>query len=380
MMACQRLARRAGLALTALGLAACNSMPWSDSKPKVPDAPAVSAPVPARNVWRVQLPAGGVGFAPVVVNGVVFAAAADGTVSRIEAATGRVVWQVSANKRLVGGAGSDGDVVVVATRDGALVAFDNAGKPVWTTALGAEAVSVPAVGLGLVIVRTSDNRISAFESATGKRRWSVSRQLPPLVLRQTSSVAITPGAVYAGLPGGRLVALGLQNGVQRWEAAVSAPKGANEIERIADVVGSPLVSGREVCAATYQGKLGCFDAGSGRALWARDVAAVGGIDIDARLVSATDDRGFVQAFSRTGASLWRQDKLARREPSAPLSVGGVLVLGDLDGFVYLLSRNDGAIAGRFATDGTPVVAPAAVHERIAIVQTTGGSLFAFAID
>ncbi len=362
-------------------LAGCGSWwPWSNSKAKLPDPPAASTTVPARAAWTAKLPAGGVGFAPVVANGALFAAAADGTVVRIDPATGRTAWQINAGKRLTAGPGSDGQVVVVASRDGALLAFDASGKAVWTAPLGAEAVSVPSVGLGLVIVRTSDNRISAFETDTGKRRWIMTRQLPPLVLRQTTSIAIAPGTAYAGLPGGRVVAISLQNGVQRWEAAVSNPRGGNEIERIADVVGSPLVSGREVCAASFQGKVACFDASTGRPLWSRDVATAGGIDIDARLVSVSDERGQVQAFSRSGASVWRQDKLARREPSAPLSVGSVLVLGDVQGFVYLLSRDDGAIAARFATDGTPVVAPAAVHERTAVVQTSGGTLFAVTID
>ena len=126
--------------------------------------------------------------------------------------------------------------------------------------------------------------------------------------------------------------------------------------------------------------MACFAAPTGRAIWARDVATAGGIDIDARLVSVSDDKGHVQAYSRTGTSVWRQEKLARRDPSAPLSVGPALVVGDVQGFVYLLSRDDGAIAARFASDGTPVVSPAAAHERTAIVQTSGGTLLVVAID
>jgi outer membrane protein assembly factor BamB len=260
MIHAKSMLRRSALLVGALAMAGCGSFwPWSDSRPKLPDPPTASASVPARTAWTVKLPAGGVGFAPVVANGALFAAAADGTVVRIDPANGRTVWQVNAGKRLVVGPGSDGEVVVVASRDGTLIALDSAGKPRWSVPLGAEAVSVPSVGLGLAIVRTADNRISAFETDTGKRRWIVSRQLPALVLRQTSAIAIAPGTAYAGLPGGRLVAIGLQNGVLRWEAAVSNPRGANEIERIADVIGSPLVSGREICAGSYQGKVACFE-------------------------------------------------------------------------------------------------------------------------
>ena len=374
------LARHALLLVCALALAGCGSLwPWGGGT-KRPEPPMPTAKAGARVAWSLKLPAAGVGFAPVVAGGAVYAASADGTLARVDPDSGRIAWQINAGRKLAAGVGSDGDVVVVAARDGTLLAFGADGKPRWSAPLGAEAVSVPAVGLGLVVLRTSDNRVSAYESISGKRRWSVSRQLPPLVLRQTSAVAIAPGTAYTGLPGGRLVAISLENGAQRWETVVSTPRGANEIERIADVVGSPLVSGREVCAASFQGRVACFEAATGRSLWNRELPAQGGIDVDARLVSVSDERGHVHAFSRSGASVWRQEALARREPSAPLSVGGMLVVGDYQGYLYLLQRDDGAIAARFASDGTPVLSQPAAHQRSALVQTAGGTLLSITLD
>jgi outer membrane protein assembly factor BamB len=373
--------RRAVLGGALALLGGCSSMPWSSGRPKLPEAPQPTGRSSAKLAWSLRLATAGAGFAPVVVGDSVYAAGADGTLARIEAAGGRVRWQVQAARRLSTGVGSDGEIVVVTGRDGQLIAHGAAaGRPLWTTALGAEAVTVPAVALGRVVLRTSDNRISAFDPATGQRRWSVSRQPSALVLRQTAGLSIAPGSAYAGLPGGRLIAIGLDGGQPRWEAAVSNPRGANEIERIADIVGSPVASSREVCAASYQGKVACFEAATGRALWARDVAAVGGIEADARLVALTDERGHVHAFSRTGASLWRQEALARREPSAPVAVGNHLVLGDIQGQVYVLSRDNGAIVARFPTDGTPMLAQGVRFERLAILQTSGGTLVAIEVD
>ncbi|HWS73939.1 MAG TPA: outer membrane protein assembly factor BamB [Quisquiliibacterium sp.] len=368
-----------------LALAGCSSFssfsfwPWG-STVKIPDPPAVTAPVAARQAWSTRLGPAGLGFAPVFAAGSVFAASSDGAVARIDAETGRVAWRVDAGKRLSSGVGSDGDTTVVAARDGSLIAFDGQGRQRWSAQLGGEAVTVPAVGMGLVVVRASDNRLTAFEADTGKRRWSFQRQNPSLVLRQTAGVAIAPDAVYAGMPGGRLVSLSLQTGALRWEGTVSQPKGATEIERIADVVGSPLVSGRTVCAASFQGKVACFDTQSGRPQWSRDVSSSAGIDIDASLLAVVDDRDHVHAFSRSGASLWRQEGLSGRGVSAPLSLGPVLVLGDSLGLVYLLSRSDGAVAGRFATDGSALVSPPVAAGRTAVVQTSAGALVGISLD
>lgn len=367
----------AGLAATA-ALSGCGL--WSSSKPKLPELPAVSGGATARVAWTFEAGPGGIGFQPLVVGDSVVVAGRNGVVARLDAASGRAIWRTELGKPLIAGAGSDGEVTVVAARDGSLIALDREGKQKWSSPAGAEIVTVPAVGLGLAIVRGSDNRVSAWELDTGKRRWTFERQPPALVLRQTASIAMDTGSAYVGLPGGRLVALSLQNGALRWEAAIGLPRGSNEIERIADIVGSPLISGREVCAAAWRGRIGCLDTSTGRAAWGRDFAAAAGIDLDSREVVAVDADGGVQAFSRSGASLWRQEGLKRRQPSAPLLTGSHVVVGDSLGLLHVLSRDDGALQARLATDGSPLVGAPVLWRNLAIAQTTGGTLYAISLD
>lgn len=373
--------RRAGLLAGALALGAlggCGSFAFW--RPALPELPALAGPAAARVAWSVPLPGAGVGFQPVFAADSVWAAARDGTVVRVDPSSGRELWRSNAGQPLQAGVGTDGEIVVVAGRDGSLVALDRDGRPKWAVQTGAEVVTVPSVALGLVLVRTSDNRVAAFESDTGRRRWTFQRQNPPLVLRQTSLVAMDAGSAFVGLPGGRLVALSLETGALRWEAAVAIPRGSNEIERIADVVGSPLLSGREICAATFQGRVGCFEAASGRALWARDLSSAVGLDLDGRLVVVPDDRGDVHAFSRSGASVWRQDRLRDRTLSAPLLMPGMALVGDRAGLVHGLARDDGALAARVATDGTAIVAAPVAAAGVAVVQTTAGALHGIRID
>jgi len=345
------LRRRAGLAAAVFVLAAlggCGIWPWSSSRPALPELPPPSAPASARIAWSLPLAGAGVGFQPVAAGDSLFAAARDGTVVRVDPASGRVQWRFDAGQPLIAGVGSDGETTVVAARDGSLIALDRSGARKWSVPSGAEVVTVPSVALGLVLVRTSDNRVAAFDADTGKRRWTFQRQSPPLVLRQTSLIAI--------------------------------PRGSNEIERIADVVGSPLVSGREVCAVAFQGRVGCFDAASGRARWARDLSSASGLDLDANLLVVPDERGEVQAFSRSGASVWRQDKLRQRGLSAPLLTSRFVLVGDSAGLVHALARDNGALAARLSTDGSALVAAPVAADGLAIVQTSAGGLFAAAVE
>ena len=356
------------------GLGACGS-----NKPPLPTLPTIANSSDARVAWTLSLPRAGVGFAPVIQGDAVFAASADGTVVRVGLSNGQVVWRQQLGVRLSSGVGADAELVVVVDRNGSVVALDgNTGAKRWTAALGTDASATPAVGLGLVIVRTGDNRVHAFDAETGRKKWMFQRQLPPLSLRQTAGIAISTGAVFVGLPGGRLAALGLNDGVPRWEQLVSLSRGTNDIERLSDIVGSPLVIGREVCVAAFQGRIACYETATGNPVWLVDFSSSSGLDLDARLVVASAANGEVQAFSREGKKLWTQSTLKRRSLSTPLTIGSVIMVGDQDGLVHFLARDDGALVGRLATDGSAILSPAAGSSKNAVVQTSNGSLIGFA--
>lgn len=375
-----RLVRTLLLVAAVAAGSGCSWWPWSSTRAKIPEPPPIAAPIGVLQSWSLSLGRGGVNFQPVQAGDSVWAAAADGTVARFDPATGSLRWRVRLERPLIAGVGSDGETAVVAARDGTVIALDGSGAVRWSAPAGAEIVTVPSVGLGLAIVRTSDNRVSAFDLDSGKRRWSFDRQSPPLVLRQTAGIAMDAANAYVGLPGGRLVALMLDSGALRWEAAVSMPRGANEIERIADVVGMPLLAARQICAVTFQGRIGCFEATSGRTLWARDLSSPSGFDMDTELVVAPDDAGRIHALSPQGASVWTQDALQGRTLAAPLLTARHIVLGDQSGLVHVLDRADGRLVARMQTDGSRIVSvPIATGGRI-IVQTSAGGLYAYRID
>ncbi|MGE5623349.1 MAG: PQQ-binding-like beta-propeller repeat protein, partial [Bacillota bacterium] len=184
------------------------------------------------------------------------------------------------------------------------------------------------------------------------------------------------------MPGGRLLALNLANGGPRWEAAVGDPRGTTELERVADVSGSPVLVGREVCAVAYQGRIACFDAMTGAARWARELSSDVGLSIDERFVYAADDHGNVTAFSReSGAGAWRNSKLANRDLSTPVAFDEKVAVGDAQGYIHFLSREDGSFLARVNPDGSAIKAGASlVDGRNVIFQTQAGTVVALAAN
>jgi outer membrane protein assembly factor BamB len=339
--------------------------------------------MPVRTAWSTSVgSAGAFAFSPALASDSLFVAAADGSVSRINAASGSQVWRINAGMPLTAGVGSDGLTVAVAGEKGMLLAFDAQGKLRWKAQASSEILSAPAVGQGLVVVRSVDNRIAAYDADNGARRWVAQRTVPPLTLRSAPGIVISGQSAYVGLPGGRLLALALSNGGARWEVAVGDPRGTTELERIADISGAPVVAGRDVCAVAYQGRVACFDAASGQPHWAKELSSDVGLGVDERFIFAADERGAVTAFAReTGSGVWRNTTLANRRLSTPVSFGRAVAVGDAQGYIHFLSREDGAMLARVNTDGSPILGGSPlVTGQHAVFQTQAGALVAIAAE
>ena len=368
------MASRSSLLLAAALLAGCASGPTG---PKPAELVALEHPAPVKRIWSAKIgDAGRFVFEPAFADGAVYAAARDGTVVRLDAASGRELWRASAGMPLSAGVGSDGRIVAVASEEGVVAALDAAtGHARWQARVSSEVLAAPAVGGGLVAVRSLDNRVFAFDAADGKRRWVYQRAPTSLVVRVPSGVVLGADSAYAGFRGGKLAAIALSNGGQRWEATVALPKGATELERVTDVVGEPALEGREICAAAYQGKVACFEAANGRTLWSRDASSLSGVSIDPRYAFVADENGALQALDRsTGRSVWKQDKLAHRDLSLPVPVGELLAVGDFEGYVHFLARDTGAFTARYGTGGGPIQAAPLRLPSGVLVQTQNGSL------
>jgi outer membrane protein assembly factor BamB len=131
----------------------------------------------------------------------------------------------------------------------------------------------------------------------------------------------------------------------------------------------------------FQGRVACFDLQKGTPNWGRDVSSVAGLANDGENIYVADDKSALIAFEKAaGASLWKQDKLLGRYVSGPVVTGNYVAVGDFQGYVHFLSREDGSFAARIATDGSAIVAqPLALNNGI-LVQTLKGGVYAIAVQ
>lgn len=320
-------------------------------------------------------------FTPALVGNTLVVAGAEGAIARVEAADGRQLWRIKAEVPLTAGVGSDGSMIVVGGSKGAVLTYDMDGKPLWRAQASSEVLSSPVVGEGVVVVRSIDNRIVGLDAKTGAKKWTVQRPSPPLTLRNAPGMVVVGKEVIVAQPGGKLLSLSLATGAPRWEVAVGESRGATELERVTDIGGAPVVFEKDVCAVSYQGRVGCFDVATGTARWTKELSSDVGVSVDQRFVFSVDDKGAISAFNRdTGTSAWKNDKLSFRRLSTPVSYGRAVAVGDYQGYVHFLSREDGSFLARAATDGSAIASTPLVAGSNLIFQTQAGTVTAIAVE
>jgi len=371
--------RAAGpIALVAAALCASGCSVFGSSKETLPALPALQQTTPARVVSHVGVGKSAVpGQAgPTVDDDRYYVVGEPGELAAFDTATGRPLWRVDTKERLSAGVGAADGLVAVGTRKGDLLAFDRDGKARWRAALGSDVAVAPAVGQGAVVVRTGDGHIVGLSASDGSRKWAFARNTPVLVLHASGAPAISDKVAYVPFPGGKLLAVEVDSGKVLWEATVAVPKGSTELERIADITGFPAIDPRQVCAATFQGRVACFDTASGSGIWAHDASVPHGQSADSARLVVSDERGRLLAYRRSdGAPLWTQDKLQGRHLSGPAVTERSIVVGDIEGYVHFIDPESGELTGRVATDGSAVMGQVASLGKGAVVSTAKGGVY-----
>ncbi|HSH54937.1 MAG TPA: outer membrane protein assembly factor BamB [Methylotenera sp.] len=333
-------------------------------------------------VWQAKLDeAKDFEFTPVVEAGFAYAASADGEVVKLDATSGNQLWRVNTGEALSGGVGVGGSLVLVGTQKGAIYAYDLTGKLQWKSKLSSEVLSAPKYYDGTVIVRTGDSRIFGINANDGSRKWVYARTSPSLTLRSAAGLVVDGGAVYAGFAGGKLISVRADNGKVLWEASVAQPKGVTEIERIADITSLPVVDGPLIYAVAYQGRVAAIDRVSGRVVWNRDISSLAGLSAEDGRIFVSHALGSVYALDYTsGKTFWRQAALKNRQLSTPIPMGSLIAVGDVEGYVHFLNREDGALASRIKTGDSPIMPQMAlVNSNTVLAQARNGGVYAIQV-
>jgi len=353
------------------------------SKDKDVDQPAkltdFTATIRAERVWTASVADKGakalrLGLGLAVDGNHVFAAGRKGEVAAFDLKSGRALWRAKTKLALSGGPGAGSGLVVVGSTFGDLVALNEADGAVrWKVRLNGEVLSAPAVGERLIAVRTVDGKLRGLSAKDGQELWTQEQQVPRLSLRGTAWPVMTGDLILCGFDNGKVAAVNANDGSIQWETTISPAHGKTELERLDDVDAGVRVSGSDVYAIGFQGRIAMLALDTGQIWWSHDASSFHGIGLDdGALYVATADGEVVALRRRTGTERWRQKALLHRRLSAVVEADTSIVTTDYQGYVHWLDKATGALAARASTGKVRISnSPVVVGDMVLVVNDAG---------
>ncbi len=311
--------------------------------------------------------------------GKVFVADTRGNLASLDANNGNTLWKNDAGLTISGGPGASEKLTMIGSDEGDVLAYaSESGEFIWRAKVSSEILAAPQEGNDIVVVRTIDGRIFGLDANDGSRLWIYERTMPALTLRGTSNPVITGDIVIAGFDGGRLSAIELFTGKLIWETSISLSSGRTQLERMVDIDSDPIIIGNDIYVATFQGRLASVALEDGRITWARDISSYAGLTSDGDIIYITDDQSHVWALDRaTGNSVWKQENLYARQATAPATIGNLVVVGDLEGYLHWMDKDNGQFVARTRVSESAILAPPIAVEDIVYAYSSDGILSAY---
>lgn len=358
-------------------LTACGS-----SKPEpapLESLDAKSASSRATIAWSSRIGEAGPTATLALAGGRVAVASADGSLVVLDAASGREAWRAQVKGNVSASAGFDGRYAAVVTDANELQVFDQ-GKLLWQERLPGRVMTAPVVAGERVFLQAVDRSVRAYDVLDGRWLWSYQRPgSEPLALGARLLIQPFRDTLLVG-QGNRLVGLDPVKGTPRFDVNVGTPRGSNEVERLADLVGPMARVDDEACVRVFQFSVACLELNRGSVRWSRPQAGTQGVAADLRTVVGADGADRLTAWKAdNGDFLWRVDRFVHRGLSTPVIWGDRIVVGDAQDYVHILAKADGRTLGRIELD-SPLAAPPVVSGDLLLVLTRKGTVSALRIN
>lgn len=256
-------------------------------------------------------------------------------------------------------------IAVLGTRDGWLHALRPDGTIAWEHRAAGD-LGPPAIDGDTVYAGSSDGRLYAIAIATGKERWRYQAEED-----LSTRPAVHEGAVYVASQQDTVFCVDATTGAWRWHHRREGKAQGFTIFGAASVVAGP----EAVYGAYSDGFAAALDPKTGAVRWERRVSPAGTpADVDAlaldgtRLYAAAYSGAVLALDARTGQTLWTYEAPGATQ----LALAGGVVVAVTTSSVIALSPVDGGAVWTTPLGGAPAGAPVAAGKWLLVPAGRGG--------
>lgn len=314
------------------------------------------------------------GLKPFHIDGQIWTADHKGRVMAVDAASGDRLRRFDLDMELSAGPAVVGQRVLLGTMNGQILVLDrDTGAIDWRAQLSSEILAAPLQRDGVIVVRCIDGRVFGLNADTGFREWVYDRSVPLLTLRGNSEPVIRGGQVFVGHDDGTLTALNLADGQLLWEQRIGTPEGRTQLDRLADIDGHMEIVGLDIYSVSERDRMASVALDSGRLLWVKEVGSNSGLTVARTQMVLSDSEDRVWMLDRrSGSTDWTNEQLLRRGLSRPVLQGGFVAVADQEGYLHWLDADTGEFVARErASKDAPASAPLVVGNILFLLDVDG---------
>ena len=275
-----------------------------------------------------------------------YVANANGAVSSVDATTGKKGWSTKVGD-LYTGTASNGSLVFVGTKSGELVALSASnGSKAWSRSLYGAPVTTPVVAGSRVIIRTIGGAVESYDAQTGEPSWAYMVQIPEVTLRGAAAPVVVGSNLLVPTDLGLIGYLNAETGAVQWGQKVSHHRGGTEMARVSDIDAEPVIDDNVAYIPVSRTGVAAVSLKNGLKLWETKSGVYSGLAVDASRLYVAYENGNIGALSkRDGKAEWESSALFARHLTRPVLINERIVVGDNEGFVYVLDKNNGQLLG-----------------------------------
>ncbi|WP_028863323.1 outer membrane protein assembly factor BamB [Psychromonas aquimarina] len=386
------LKRFAVMSGSALLLTGCSLFSSEEDVVEMAELPVFEATYQPQIAWQENISDGVDKYysqlQPVADNKNVYAASRNGEVKAFSINSGKLLWssdfsehesnKLKRSARFSGGISIALDTLFIGTENAQVLAIDkDNGKLKWLVKVTGEVVAQPVYSAGKVVVYTTRGDLIALDSATGETEWTLTNKQPKLTLRGSATPSISQGGIVYGRADGFVSVALLETGQALWQLPVARPYGATELDRLVDADMQPIISNNVVYTLAYNGNLVAIDLLKGQQLWDRKYSGFTNIALSGGVLYLSDYRGYVYAVdSKSGEELWSNKQLAYRNVTGVVVANEYIVVGDSEGYLHWINREDGQFAAQQELDSDGLYMEPFAAKNHLFLQTRSGKIIA----
>ena len=142
---------------------------------------------------------------------------------------------------------------------------------IWKIDLNSQVKSIPIIFNNQIFLNSIDGSVFSYEISSGKSLWTYNSVQSSLSLNLVRHLELSnQKSILTSFPGGKVVALNTENGLEIWSNFAAFPEGDNDIERLVDFKFKPIIIDDFVCFNAYLKNIICFDIAKGTKIFEFD--------------------------------------------------------------------------------------------------------------